>query len=169
MRKVISYKLWVIGLVMFLTYNLPLITHNYCYAQAISSVELIENAKIYDGKQVLYQGEAIGEIMPRGDYAWVNLFDGLSAIGIWMHREQGKEVLYLGSYKSKGDIIEVTGIFHRACPEHGGDLDIHAQAIGKVSPGRMVSEKLNTAKRNLSLILLGILCLIIILRRLKPR
>jgi hypothetical protein len=138
-----------------------------CYAQPVSSTELINNAKAYDGKTVAYAGEAIGDVMARGDFAWVNLNDGQNAIGIWMAKGSSKDILYTGSYKSKGDIFEVVGVFHRACLQHGGDLDIHAQGLRKISSGRALTEKLNVSKRNFTLVLLGILCLVLILRQLK--
>ncbi len=138
-----------------------------CYAQPISSTELINNAKLYDGKIVAYAGEAIGDIMARGDFAWVNLNDGQNAIGIWMSKALAANINYTGSYKSKGDLVEIVGVFNRACPQHGGDLDIHAQGLRKISPGRQVTEKLNVSKRNFTLVLLVILCLVLILRQLK--
>jgi hypothetical protein len=142
---------------------------NNCCAQPISSTELINNAKLYDEKTVAYAGEVIGDVMARGEFSWVNLNDGQNAIGIWMLERLSKEIFYSGSYKARGDIIEVVGVFHRACPEHGGDLDIHAQGLRKISPGRELAEKLNTSKKNFALVLLGILCLVLILRRLiKP-
>ena len=168
-KKVIGYRLWVMGLMIFLTYNSALITHNYCYAQSVSSTELINNAKLYDGKVVTYEGEVIGDIMVRGEYAWINVNDGQNAIGIWIEKSKTLDILYTGSYKSKGDWIEVTGIFQRACPAHGGDLDLHAQGIRKIRPGRLVLERWNLTKRNLALILLGALCLVWILRQLKVR
>lgn len=168
-RKVISYKLWVMGLILFLTYHLSLITYNYCYAQPISSTELINNAKQYDGKIVVYEGEVIGDVMVRGDYAWINVNDGEKAIGIWIKAALAKDIVYTGSYKSKGDGVEITGIFHRACIEHGGDLDIHAQSLRKTASGRHIQERLNLGKRNFVIILLGILCLIWILTLLKGK
>jgi len=139
------------------------------YAQSISSSELINNARLYDGKVITYEGEVIGDIMVRGEYAWVNINDGQNAIGIWIDKNLTKDIVYTGSYKSRGDWIEVTGIFQRACPEHGGDLDLHAQGIRKIRPGRLVLERRNLAKRNLALVLFGALCLVWILRRLKIR
>jgi hypothetical protein len=139
------------------------------FAQPISSTELINNAKQYDGKQVVYEGEVIGDIMARGDYAWINVNDGVNAIGIWIEKAQAKDILYSGSYKSKGDRVEVVGVFQRACLQHGGDLDIHAQSLRKISPGRVVVERLNLGKRNLIFVLLGILCLVWILRLLKTK
>ncbi|MCX5702735.1 MAG: DNA-binding protein [Candidatus Omnitrophica bacterium] len=148
--------------------NLTLISVS-SYAQSISSAELINNAKQYDGKQVVYEGEVIGDIMARGDYAWINVNDGANAIGIWIEKAQTKDILYSGSYKSKGDRVEVVGVFQRACLQHGGDLDIHAQSLRKISPGRVVVERLNLGKRNLIFVLLGILCLVWILRLLKTK
>ncbi len=131
-----------------------------CYAQPVSSTELINNAKQYDGKVVVYEGEVIGELMRRGEYVWINVNDGSNAIGIWLHRDLTKDILYTGSYKSKGDWVAITGVFHENCLEHGGDLDIHAQAIHTVSSGKVTSEKLNFAKSN-QVIILGVLCLLI--------
>jgi hypothetical protein len=139
------------------------------YGQTVSSTELINNAKLYDGKVVVYEGEVIGDIMKRGDYAWINVNDGDKAVGIWVNYSLTKEINYTGSYKSKGDRIEITGVFQRACVQHGGDLDIHAQGIRKLSPGRAIQEKLNPGKRNLAITSLGFLCLIWILVLLKRK
>jgi len=136
-----------------------------CYAQPLSSTELINNAKEYDGKAVVYAGEVIGDVMVRGDFAWINLNDGENAIGIWLDKESVKEIQFTGSYKAKGDQFEITGVFHRSCTQHGGDLDIHAQDIRKISPGKLVKEKLHTGKRNFTIILLGILLLVLIFVR----
>jgi len=133
------------------------------YAQPISSSQLINSAKELDGKIVTYQGEVIGDVMKRADFAWVNVHDGINAIGIWVSYSLAREIIYTGSYKAKGDIIEVFGIFHRACPEHGGDLDIHAETLRKIDSGRFLRERLNPAKGNQALILLGVLFLVWIL------
>jgi len=135
------------------------------YAQPLSSSEFIKNAKQLDGKIVTYQGEVIGDVMKRADFAWVNVNDGINAIGIWVPLPLTGEIIYTGSYKSKGDIVEVSGIFHRACLEHGGDLDIHAQTLRKIDSGRFIRERLNPAKVNQALILLGVLFLAWILTR----
>lgn len=139
------------------------------FAQSISSAELIKNAKQYDAKAVTYEGEVIGDVMIRGDYAWINVNDGVNAIGIWIAKDLTKGILYTGSYKTKGDWVEISGIFQRACPEHGGDLDIHAQSIGIIQPGRAVNIRLNPDKKNFVLVLLGIIFIIWILRFLKAR
>ena len=144
-------------------------TLNTAFAQAVSSTELINHAKDYDGKVVVYSGEVIGDIMVRGKYAWINVFDGKTAIGIWLDKDLAKEIIYTGTYKSKGDAVEISGIFHRACLEHGGDLDIHAQSLSKTFGGASLSEPFNNGKRNTALLLSGALCLVLIWSRLKLR
>ena len=160
--KIQNFKFLVV-VFTFTFYFLPLV----CFAQPISSAELINNAKHYDGQTVVYEGEVIGDVMGRGAYAWINVRDEGGAIGIWLRQDLTKDILHAGSYKSQGDWIEITGVFHRACAQHGGDLDIHAQGIRQISPGRQRLEKMNLSKRNLVFILLGVLCLVLILKQLK--
>ena len=92
--------------------------------------ELIENAEEYDGKTILFKGEAIGDPLKRGDHTWVNVSDGNnSAVGVYMTSSQASEISTYGAYEKKGDILVITGTFHEACFEHGGDLDIHADSV----------------------------------------
>ena len=133
--------------------------NNTAYAQPISSTELINDAKQYDGKVVTYEGEVIGDIMKRGGYTWLNISDGRNAVGIWIDSSSTKDIAYAGTYKSKGDKVKITGIFHRACIEHGGDLDIHAQTIHKISSGEQISYDLNLKK----LKIIGMLLVIVLL------
>ncbi|MDD2690051.1 MAG: DNA-binding protein [Candidatus Omnitrophica bacterium] len=163
MKKV--YSIFI--LCILFTVYCPLST--VCFAQALSSTELINNAKQLDGRTVVYEGEVIGDIMVRGNYAWLNVNDADNAIGIWMNAALIKDIVYSGSYKSAGDIVEIVGVFHRACPEHGGDLDIHAQGLRKISSGKLFKEKLNLGKRNYALVLFAILGLIWILTLLKHK
>ncbi|ADQ47160.1 hypothetical protein Calkro_2337 [Caldicellulosiruptor kronotskyensis 2002] len=112
-------------------------------AKPIDSNTLINNAFKYDGKFIEFQGEAIGEIMKRGNYAWVNVHDGNNAIGIFLKYEDAKIIKYLGRHGVKGDTVYVKGIFNRACREHGGDLDIHAYQIKILKRGYEIEEKVD--------------------------
>ncbi|HTY45200.1 MAG TPA: DNA-binding protein [Patescibacteria group bacterium] len=137
------------------------------YAQPIRSGELIDKASAYDGQTVTYAGEVIGDIMLRGDYAWVNINDADNAIGVWLPRAAAVRIIRGGTYKSKGDWIEVSGVFRRACPQHGGDLDIHAEAVRIIAPGKPLGERLDVNKRNMAITLVVCICLVLISRRLK--
>jgi hypothetical protein len=72
--------------------------------------------------------------------------DGIIAIGIWAPKTMVQDIRYAGNYHKKGDIVEVFGTFHRSCLEHGGDLDIHASEIKKVTPGSLVIQPISRKK-----------------------
>jgi len=136
-----------------------------CLAGQISSTELINNAKEYDGKSVVYVGEAVGDVMVRGDFAWVNVNDGENAIGVWLNKELAGEIQFTGSYQAKGDRLDITGVFNRNCVQHGGDMDIHAESIRKMGSGRLAGEELDITKRNYVFVLVAVLCLTFIFVR----
>lgn len=138
MKKFLFYR--VFGMLAYVVFVSP------CYAQTVSSLELINNTKQYDAKIIVYRGEVVGDIMIRADHAWLNLNDGYAAIGVWVRKTDLKDITYLGGYRAKGDIIEVSGIFNRSCPEHGGDLDIHAQEIKKILSGEFSFKQLSMKK-----------------------
>lgn len=108
--------------------------------------DLIENAKKLDGKVVTIQGEAIGECMDRGEYSWVNINDGTNAIGLWLETNKAIKISRYGNYKYIGDTIKITGIFHRACTEHGGEADLHVNTLKVVNTGYLVYEKIPLLK-----------------------
>ena len=138
------------------------------FAQPVSSAELIDNNQNYDGKTIIYSGEAIGEIMIRGEYAWVNLHDGQQAIGIWLPKKLAETILYMGSYKAKGDWIEVTGTFQHICKQHGGDLDIHATSIKTTNSGYSIPHIFNRGRMKKATILLAVLgCVWILMHLIK--
>ena len=159
--KSVAFNVILLCILHFTRYNAS--------AQPISSDELINNAKLFDGKSVVYIGEVIGDVMIRGEYAWVNLLDGKNAIGIWAGKDLVKDIAYTGSYKFKGDVVEVSGIFHRSCLQHGGDLDIHAQSLTKIIPGWPAQEIPNFKKGNIVILLSGALVFIWIFTLLKRR
>ncbi len=111
----------------------------------VSSNQLIERARAYDGKPVEYRGELIGEPMRRGDHLWINVSDGGLAIGVWVLRSAMPAVRHFGAYSARGDTVLVRGLFHKGCPEHGGDMDIHAEAISIVAPGETKRHQVKAA------------------------
>jgi hypothetical protein len=158
-------KLTLILVVVFYCICLP----GIIFAQSQTSAELINHSRQYDGKPVTYAGEVIGEIMWRGEFAWVNIHDGENTLGVWVNAALIKDINFSGNYKTRGDRVEVDGIFHRVCPAHGGELDIHAQALRKIATGRVVGEKLNSDKATLSILLLGAILLTWILKLFKHK
>jgi hypothetical protein len=119
--------------------------------KTVTSVELIRDANILDGNVVTYEGEIVAAIMKRGDHSWVNLSDGYNAIGVWCETNSLSDVRTIGNYKNEGDILEVTGVFHRACPEHGGELDLHADILRIEDRGFAVEEHISARRIDISI------------------
>lgn len=138
---------------------------NPSYSQPIGSLELVNNAKQLDGHTITYRGEVIGELMARGDYAWLHVNDGVVALSIWAKKDVFKEICSFGAYHRKGDSVELTGILNRSCLEHGGDLDIHAVSISKIANGFAVPVKISKRR----IIAASILTIIVLLACLLPR
>ena len=145
--------------------NLPAGRPSACYAETVSSKTLIENAKALDGKIVKYEGEAITTILNRKEYSWINLNDGENAIGIWCRHSQLDAVRFVGDYKNKGDTLEIEGRFNRACPLHGGELDIHAESVKIIKEGYAIEEKTDSKKLNLAIAVFSIVLLIAVIFR----
>jgi hypothetical protein len=126
--------------------SVSIISSFNCYAETSTSMDLINQAKQHNDKTVHYKGEVIGDIMVRGDHAWLHVNDGAMAIGIWAPKTMIQNIRYAGDYHIKGDIVEVSGTFHRSCLSHGGDLDIHASEIRKTAPGSPVIQPVSRKK-----------------------
>ncbi|MBE0417972.1 MAG: hypothetical protein IBX63_09435 [Coriobacteriia bacterium] len=120
-------------------------------APKVSSGDLVEHADTWDGKRVLFEGEAIGDVMVRGPLAWFHVNDdaysdrpipagGLpqgynSGHAVLAPAEESARVTTFGSYRARGDIVRVTGIFQAADPRHGGDMLIEAESIQVIERG----------------------------------
>jgi len=139
MRKFIK------ALIIMLLLTSPL-SVNVKAESVIDINELIENEKELDGQKVTIQGEAIGESMNRGDYSWINMNDGTNAIGIWLKRSEAAKVVHYGNYDNIGDTVKITGIFYRACKEHGGEADLHSSSLEIIEKGYQVKETITSAK-----------------------
>lgn len=164
MRKRV-YGLWsIVYSLLVLQAGLIYLSPSLGYAQPVSAAELMHNAREYDGKVIIFEGEVIGEVMHRHGGAWVNLRDRDYAIGVWMKPEHAALIEYAGSYKTIGDTLRIQGRFNHACIDHAGALDIHALSVEKISPGGLRQEQVNPQRLRNLFILAGVLCLILILR-----
>lgn len=108
--------------------------------------ELIDKGKEYDNKVITLEGEAIGELLERGENSFVNINDGSSAMGIYLKTIEGETIEYYGDYHNIGDRVKVEGVFHRACEEHGGDMDVHSNTIEIISKGYEVTHEIDRWK-----------------------
>ena len=129
---------------------------------SVSSADLVEHPQEWDGKTIVFVGEAVGEVMVRGDHAWTHLNDDAymlanagegavlagynSGMPVWAAADLAAYIRMLGDHKHQGDIVRVEGVFNAACAEHGGDMDIHATALSVVQPGHVVQDPVQPRK-----------------------
>ena len=140
--------------------------------EEVSSATLVEEAKNWNGRKVIFTGEAVGESMVRGlkcwihinddAYMWKNIEEGAKLGGynsgqaIWVDAGLAGKITYYGNYLNEGDIVKVTGTFNSVCRDHGGDMDIHADTLEIVRIGHPVKHIANFKRAWLGLVLLGL-------------
>lgn len=155
------------------------------YGQVVSSSELIENSAKFDGQVIIFRGEVVGDILRRGEYAWITVNDdaysrhpvreggklvgGNQGFGIWVPVAETEKIRYIGGYKHRGDIVEIVGIFNQSCPQHGGDMDIHALELSVVQPGRSYQEIPNLRRALVALLLMALSLIMFWLSRWRKR
>ncbi|HHW18942.1 MAG TPA: DNA-binding protein [Firmicutes bacterium] len=115
--------------------------------------DLAGRSSEYNGRKVVFSGEAIGDIMYRGQHAWVNVLDSTGAIGVFMPREFAQKIQHLGDYSHKGDTVEVIGVFSISCPLHNGDPDIHAESLTVLESGKTILHPISRERVILSMVL----------------
>lgn len=127
----------------------------YAEGPLIELNELINDSLFYDGKTVHVKGEVLLEALERKDYAWVNIYDGSNAMGVVMPLEAIEKIKLYGDYKTKGDTIEIEGVFHRSCNLHGGDMDLHFVRMMSITKGEKIEHEVGFQR-----IVVGILAII---------
>ncbi len=115
---------------------------------------LIGEGKNYDGKTVVIEGEAIGDIMRRGDSVWVNVLsrDG-AAIGVLMNAAQIKNIRLMGDYSHQGDNLLIKGTMHRFAPMLQGETCVVAREVRALKTGYEMVHPISRGKEVLGGIL----------------
>lgn len=130
-------------IMLFLSFSL---SAQVCAAAVTEINTLIEKSQAFDGQTITIEGEAIGEAMLRGEYAWINISDNTNAIGVWLKASDAQKIKSFGDYRHKGDIVKITGTFSRNCTEHGGDVDIHSHSLEIIEQGFNRPEEITLVK-----------------------
>ncbi|MDD4028956.1 MAG: hypothetical protein PHI40_00590 [Caldisericia bacterium] len=101
--------------------------------------ELITFPSLYDEKEILFHGEAIGQIMRRGEYCWLNVKDtDGNSLGCWMPVHFSEGIVHLGKYRIQGDLLLLKGIFHSAREDHGGETELEVNDIVLLEKGKRI-------------------------------
>ena len=136
----------------------------------VNSASLVENASAWNGHVVTFKGEVIGEAMVRGKMAWIHLNDDAymwknieegakldgynSGHAVWAPANLAMKIRFFGDFKHEGDVVKIVGTFNAACPQHGGDMDIHASTLQIVRVGHPVHHVINTPRAIIAGVLL---------------
>lgn len=102
--------------------------------ETVTSTDLYDCPATYDGRRVRYEGEVVGALLHRGDGAWAQLNDdpyagelgplpahrrypgGNAGVGVHLPAAVAGEVDHIGGPDVRGDVLAVTGTFHRVDP-----------------------------------------------------
>lgn len=121
-------------------------------AVQVSSNELFDCPETYDGREVVYRGEAVGALLERTDGVWSQLNDdvyaellgplpahrdyrgGNAGVGVLLPHDAADRVSFVGGPQTRGDVLEVRGTFHRVDPT-GEVAVIHATGAELVADG----------------------------------
>ncbi len=138
----------------------------------VNSASLVENANAWNGHVVAFKGEAIGEAMARGKMAWIHLNDDAymwknieegakldgynSGHAIWISADLVTKIRFFGDFKHEGDVVKIVGTFNAVCPQHGGDMDIHASTLEIVRVGHPVHHVINPSRAIFAGVLLAV-------------
>lgn len=137
-----------------------------------SSTLLYECPDRYDGLVVTYTGEVVGEILQRGDRAWVQLNDDAyalslgpldshgvvaganSGIGVSLPIEAARRIEHVGGKNEQGDVVTVRGVFRAADPADQGLATIRALRVLDIEPGGHREPQAHPGRRLAALVML---------------
>jgi len=147
--------------------SMPLKEHQSGRARApktVSSSELVEKNRFFNGKTVWYQGEVIGDIMVRRNLAWLTVNDDAysrqaskiklkgynSGLSVTVPKRLSEQIKFVGNYKQRGDIVLIKALFHNACPQHNGVLMLHGQSLKVIKRGFALKHPISPLKLRLA-------------------
>jgi hypothetical protein len=136
----------------------------------LSTTELVENSYKWDGKTVSFKGEVLQDLMVRKDGTWMNLSDdNNTAMGVFVPTDVVMPTISrVVDYRTIGDVVLITGVFHRACVQHEGETDIHAVSVTVLSPGSPRENPIHLDRVVWLVVLSGLLGLVMWLYYRKP-
>ncbi|MEX2487044.1 MAG: hypothetical protein WD377_05450 [Nitriliruptoraceae bacterium] len=122
----------------------------------VASSQITACPQAWDGRDVTFIGEAIGELIRRDGGVWVHVNDDAyaleigpltghrqhagfnSGLPVWLPDGLHEQIAGVGRPEQRGDVIAVRGVVHRADPDDGGSLTIRAQSIDVLDESRAV-------------------------------
>jgi hypothetical protein len=127
----------------------------------ISSTQVYACPRAYDELEVVFVGEAIGEVLERRGGAWLQVNDDAYALevgpvvghrqlrgfntglSVWLPDGLHEQIETVGRPEVRGDVIAVHGTLLRADPDDGGGVTVRAERLEVLAPGITVEPPLH--------------------------
>lgn len=115
----------------------------------VTSNALYECPALWHLRSVRFRGEVVGAVLRRGEHAWVQLNDdvyavargplpahrdyqgGNAGVGVRIPLALADQIEWVGDGQARGDVLEVTGTFHRVL-QMTGDAAVIVADVGEV-------------------------------------
>lgn len=122
----------------------------------VSSSELYDCPASHDRQLVTFEGEAVGALLARDGGAWTQLNDdvyagdlgplpshrdfrgGNAGVGVFLPADLAEQIEHVGGPHRRGDIVAVTGTFHRVDPTTNEIAVIRAVTATVRTPGEPI-------------------------------
>lgn len=128
----------------------------------ISSTQVYLCPSAYDGKQVTYVGEVVGELLPRRGGAWAQVNDDEYALvtgpvvghreragfntglSVWLEGDLADRIEAPGRPALRGDVVLLRGTILRADPDDGGGITLRATELETLAGPLQLEPPLHT-------------------------
>jgi hypothetical protein len=117
--------------------------------------------RLLDGRDVVYYGEVVGDVLRRPGGAWVRVNDDAYALAsgpfgphrdalgfntglaVWLPDGQHEQLGAPGRHGRRGDVVRVEGVLLRADPSDGGGITVRATDLEILAASVAVDEPLH--------------------------
>jgi hypothetical protein len=90
-------------------------------------------------------------------------------MGVFVPKDVTMPVIdHTEGYRTVGDVVLITGVFHRTCIQHEGETDIHATSVTVVTPGSVRANPIHSDRVVLFAVLVVLLGVVLWLYYRKP-
>ncbi len=140
----------------------------------ISSSQVFACPRAYDGLEVTYAGEVVGELLPRTGGVWAQVNDDAYALetgpmvghrehagfntglAVWVPDGLHERIDGVGRPAMRGDVVLVTGTLLRADPDDGGGVTLRADGLEVLATATAVDVPLHTTQAIIAALLLAV-------------
>lgn len=125
---------------------------------AFSLKDVFTDPRKFDGKEVVFQGEVIEECLKGEGGLWLNIKTKDIFVGVFVHdKKLIAPIKFFGSYRYKGDIVRIKGVFNNYCSQHK-ERDIHLSQLWVIKRGELRDISVLPYKKKLFIVVF-IICL----------